>query len=266
VLCALANCGCQAIPHDAAGEGQEPPPPVLAVPCVAAPPVIDGTLDDAAWAHAAIIPRLGPAHGGAGKDRIARLPTTVRVAWDANCLYVAFACMDDHIDADPAAKHDSDLYRHDACELFLDPVGDGRQYLEFQISPLGQTLDLVYLLTAPPEYTAAGRLTDSFFAREVWFFREWEAAGLQVASGRLRHDGAVTGWTVELAIPAAAIMKRRGLNSFVPGELRANFARYDWQPDPGTGKRELLPMYWAPVAFGCPHISAGLMGRLVLKR
>jgi len=75
----------------------------------------------------------------------------------------------------------------------------------------------------------------------------------------------VTGWTVELAIPAAAIMKRRGLNIFVPGEIRANFARYDYQAAPGTGERDLFPMYWSPVQFGCPHISAGLMGRLALE-
>lgn len=268
--CVLAFCGCRTLPRNAEEWPAPPAPPLpaLTVPrlVVVPPPVIDGVLDDAAWAHAAVIRGLGPSLGGVrDQERIDRIPTTVRVLWDTNALYLAFECLDDHIDVDPDAKHDSDLYLHDVCEVFLDPVGDGRQYMEIQVSPNGQTLDMVYLLTAPPEYTAAGRLTPSCAARELWRFREWEAVGLRAASGRIRRNGTVAGWTVELAIPAAPIMRRRGLSTFEPGEIRANFARYDWQPDPATGRRDLLPMYWSPVARGCPHLSAGRMGRLVLE-
>ena len=263
VWCALAAGGLQATAQDTA-KRQKTSLPVLNVPHTAAPPVIDGNLDDPAWSHSATIPQLGPCLGGVGKDQIALFPTTVRLVWDADYLYVAFECIGDHIDVDSAAKHDSNLYLHDACEVFLDPVGDGRQYMEFQISPLGQTLDVLHLLAVPPEYTSTGRLTPLLADHKLRTLREWEADGLQVASGRIRRNGKVIGWTVELAIPAAAIMNCRGLKSFAPGEIRANFSRYEWQTLPGTDKRDLLPMYWSPVEFGCPHLSAGLMGRLVL--
>jgi hypothetical protein len=262
-LCALAVCGCRTVARSTA-ESHASPLPELAVPRVT-PPVIDGALDDATWTHAATIRGLGPCRGGTRlQGRIDQIPTTVRVAWDTNALYVAFECLDDHIDTDPVAKHDADLYLHDVCEVFLDPVGDGRQYTEIQVTPDGQTLDMIHLLTAAPEYTKTGRLTPAFSSRELWRFREWEAEGLRVACGRLQRDGATIGWTVEMAIPAAPVMRRRGLSTFVPGEIRANFARYDWQPVPATGKRDLLPMYWTPVESGCPHISAGMMGRLLL--
>ena len=263
--CALVACGCRTVTHDASGR-QTRSLPVLSVPRAAASPVIDGALDDAVWACAATIRGLGPSRGGdADRGRIALLPTTIRVAWDTNALYIAFECLDKRIDVNPAARYDGDLYLNDVCEVFLDPVGDGRQYMEIQVDPDGQTLDMVHLLTAPPEYTPTGRLTPAFSQRERWSFREWEATGLRTGSGRLRLDGAAVGWTVELAIPAAPIMKRRGVSTFMPGEIRANFTRHDWTVDPGTGMRALLPMYWSPVEHGCPHISAGLMGRLALE-
>jgi len=243
--------------------GAPPELPVLHVPRAATSPVIDGELDDAAWHQAARIENPGSALG-VPHARVDHIPTTIMVTWDTNWLYVAFACTDDQIDFDPAAAHDSDLYLHDACEVFLDPVGDGRQYVEIQVSPAGQTLDMVHLMTAPPEYTAKGRLTPAFASRERWSFREWEATGLRVSSGRIKQKGVVVGWTVELAIPAAPILKRRGLTAFPPGELRANFARYDWQVSAPDAKRTLLPVYWSPVEYGCPHISAARMGRLIL--
>jgi len=251
-----------------AGDRAESPAdvPVLTVPYASAPPVVDGVLDDSLWSGAVAVRELHAARDRpADQERMDRRPTTIRVAWDAGFLYVAFECLDDHIDVDPALKHDDALYLHDVCEVFLDPVGDGLQYLEIQVSPLGQTIDLVHLMTTAPVYTATGRLPQALVDRDFWSFREWEADGLRAAAGRIRQGDKVIGWTVELAIPAAAALRRPGLTSYVAGEIRANFARYDYQQAPGMDERQLVPMYWSSVEWGCPHISAGLMGRLELQ-
>lgn len=263
MLLALAASGCRVLPH-APGPGTDGVP-LLRVPHAVVAPLIDGRLDDPAWQQAGVIKGLAPCRGGTYQDRIDRIPTTVRVTWDTNCLYVAFECYDEAIDVDAESRHDSDIYRHDACEVFLDGMGDGRQYVEIQASPLGQTLDLMHVLTTEPRYTSSGRLTPAVSTRDWWSFREWDMAGLRVATATITRGETVIGWSTEMAIPAAPVVRRQGRTTYGPGELRANFMRYDWQPKPGTGKRELIHMNWAPVEHGCPHISAGSMGRLVLE-
>ena len=236
--------------------------PVIQVPRAAIAPAIDGHADGPTWVHAAIIHGLSPALGVKGaQDRIAGLPTDIRLLWDADFLYMAFECRGGHIDADPNAKPGDLLYMHSACEVFIDPVGDGRQYMEFQFSPFGQSVSVNHLVTAAPEYTSQGRLIQSFSDRNHWYFIEPKLDGLRVATSR---DSANSSWSLTVAIPAGPILRRRGLDHYVPGGLRANFARHEFQPNPASGKPTLFPMYWSPVLFGCPHISADLMGHLQL--
>lgn len=262
-LLTLGLCGCCATRPAATAELDGLP--VLIVPHADIPPVVDGVLDDPVWQHAAIIKGLKPSLGGRYQDRIDKIPTTVRVAWDTNNLYVAFECVDSDVYTTGKLKHDDDLYQEDVCEVFIDGKGDGRQYVEIQVSPLGATLDMMYLLTATPEYTAGKRFTPQFAQTDRWCFREWEMQGLQAASKLVMRDGRVVGWTTEIAIPAESIMKRRGKKAYEPCELRANFMRYDWPLNPKTGKRALLHMNWSPVLGGCPHISPAAMGRLELE-
>lgn len=238
--------------------------PSLDVPRLTNPPVIDGNLNEPAWQKAALIERLKPHRGAVSQDRLRAIPTTVRVAWDENFLYVAFECRDDEIDVDGKARRDSDLFLHDVCEIFLDGMGDGRQYIEVEISPAGQVMDILHLLSAPPEYTGAERLTPLCVARDLWSLREWDMEGLRAASGRIGSHEKVAGWTVEVAIPASSVMRRRGRSTFVPGELRANFIRYDWEREAPSGSRGFTQANWTQVEHGCPHISAAVMGRLNL--
>lgn len=245
-----------------------PPPaaavPVLRIPHTAVAPVVDGNLDEPAWARAAVISGLRESRGGHEQDRIDRLPTTIRVLWDENYLYVGFACTGTDLFMSGQLKHDDDLYKENTCEVFLDGKGDGRQIVEVQANAAGVNLDMLHLFTGEPEYTPDLRMTQEFCDRERWKLREWEMEGLRTAGAVVRRDGVVTGWRIEMAIPAAAVVKRCGLDHFAPMELRANFIRYDWPRDPVTGKREMLHMNWAPVLRGCPHISPPAMGRLIL--
>lgn len=229
--------------------------PSLAVPHAAAPPAIDGSLDDAAWAGAAVIAGLSPARGARRGPEFDLLATEIRLLWDADALYVAFRCRDDEVWASGAIAHDGDVYTDDVVEVFVDPQGDGRQWMEFQVNPLNTTLDLMSLDVGDGASQANGRLVST---AGLFSFRAWEAPGLRTATGRFPG-----GWTVELAIPAAVLTRRSGGGPLGARSMRGNLMRYDHRPRP-DGTRALVHMNWAPVAHGCPHLSPAAMGELVL--
>ncbi len=235
--------------------------PSLNVPKADTAPQIDGKLDDPAWAKAAVINGLRPCRGGKYQEKIDKVPTTIRLLWDENYLYVAYECTDNDIVA-TMTERDSLLYQEDVCEVFIDPKGDGRQYFEVQVSPNNVIFDIMHLATDEPRYTEQMRFTEDFCKSDRWVFTEWNMDGLKTATVRTEK-----GWNCEIAIPAKHIMKRKakGKDKLEPCELRANFMRYDHQPNSKTGKRDLVHMNWAPVQFGCPHISPAAMGMLNLQ-
>ncbi len=235
--------------------------PVLHVPHASTPPVIDGVLDDAVWAQSGVIFSLQPALGqkrGADMDRV---PTEIRLLWDEQALYIAFRCTDDDIYATGTVTHDGNIYAEDVCEVFVDPKGDGRQWIEIQVNPLNQTLDLISLCVGDAACQPNGRLVST---TDLFALRGWEATGMHTASGRLREDDKVIGWTVEMSIPASALTQRLGTPTLGAGQMRANLMRYDHQAKAGEVKRGLLHMNWSPVVNGCPHISPAAMGTLIL--
>jgi hypothetical protein len=234
--------------------------PRIDVPHAAFPPAVDADPGDPAWAAGALITGLA----AAGED-LAR-PTTVHLLWDADALYVRFLAEDDDIFTPFGTSRDANHYEGDVAELFLDPLGDARQYYEIQVTPRGGVLDLNMLLTADPVADSEGALHGPFRDREFWSLRSWDMAGLRHAQRELRDAaGQTVGWIVDLAIPANAVMKRHGGKQLVPLTLRANFARYEWAAAAPAGEeRQLTAMYWAPVPRGRPHVSPLAMGELVL--
>lgn len=254
-LCILLSCAALV-----AAQAQELPS--IQVPKAAAPS-INGVIDSKEWAGAALIKSLGVCRGGKYQDKAAKLPTEVRLLWNEEALYVAFSCVDADIFSTKTQRDDF-IYLEDVCEVFLDQIGDGRQYYEIQVSPNNAILDKIFILTAEPQSTPQLRLTPECCAKDLWSFLEWNMEGLRTATGRIVEDGRTVGWTVEIAIPAKALMKRRGTDKLAPCEMRANFLRYDWQPGRDPSKREGIFLNWSPVANGCPHISPAAMGRMSL--
>jgi hypothetical protein len=189
----------------------------------------------------------------------------VLVQWDADYLYVRFIADDDDIKT-PFTERDAFHYLGDVCEVFLDPVGDGRQYFEFQLSPRGGILDQYVVLSDPPLYNEWGRLTADYKARSYWPNLSWNCSGLKTAARSLERDGRLVGWIAEFALPAKALLQRLGRTEFAPQTLRANFMRYDWQPGKDAAQPELVQANWSPVLVGCPHISAVRMGFLQLVK
>lgn len=237
-----------------------PAAPRIEVPRAQLAPAIDADPEDAAWAAAAVVPRL--ALVGPGVEAA----TTVLLLWDETALYLRFVATDDGLHQPFGQTRDAKHYQGDVAEVFLDPVGDARQYYEIQVTPTGGVFDLNLLLTGEPLSHPDGRLAGQG-RRDWWSVPEWDCPDLRHA-GRVLEDefGATSGWIVDLAIPAAVVMRRLPRKTIAPMTMRANLARYDWPTgaDPAAGDQQLSTLYWAPVARGNPHVSPLAMGELVL--
>lgn len=97
-----------------------------------------------------------------------RQKTRVRACWTDEILYMRFECEDDNI-VSPYTERDDPLYEADVVECFLDPIGDGRAYYEFNVSPHNVVFD-AYITIQPgepkgfhPEWNAEHLCTSVFY-------------------------------------------------------------------------------------------------------
>ncbi len=137
---------------------------------------IDGKLDEFSWASA---PRVGPFRLIRDVQARPKFPTEAAMTWDAQNLYVAFACRD----PEPWSRmknRDDHLWEEEVVEVFLDPDGDGQNYAELEVNPENVVVDLLIPRPRAP-------LEQSL---------PWTIAGLRTAVAR--H---AAGWTAEILIP-----------------------------------------------------------------
>jgi len=159
---------------------------------------------------------------------------------------------------DPA----SPVYQSDVVEVFLDPRGDGRQWMELQVDGQGRIFDKLFLLTAEPRSGPDGVLLPEVDKLDRWDIEAWEWLGVKTAVSR-----SDSGWIVDIALLAKPTLRRLGLTSYREGlALRANFVRYDWREVSASATRSLVSSNWSPVAFGNPHKSPLRMGFIDLVR
>jgi hypothetical protein len=201
-----------------------PSAPRYDCPIASDAPVIDGKLDDAAWKTT---PWTADFADIEGSDRTAPpLRTRAKLAADARCLYIAAELSETHVWAAPHQR-DEPLFRENAFEVFLDAGGDGLNYVELQISADNTICDL--RMNKP--YSNRGRADVA-----------WNIEGLKSA---VHVDGTLndpadrdTGWTIELAIPWAALADRPPR----AGETwRVNLARVQHETSVIDGRYEKLP-------------------------
>ena len=153
------------------------------------PVVIDGELDEFSWEKSNQINNL---------DRILNdyaqvdFPTRAKMLWDDEYFYFAFACQDADMWSISAAEDDH-LWGEEVVEIFIDPDGDGKNYLELEVSPSNVIVDLL-IYSVSPEWRSS---------------IDWDIAGLKTA---VQVHGTVNdslqldrGWTAEIAIPWAAM-------------------------------------------------------------
>lgn len=150
--------------------------PGIRAPRLAEAPVIDGKLEEKAWAGRAAITRfLRPQ-----LDRPAEQPTEAWLAWDERGLYVAARCREPRLDALrlKAKARDDSVFMDDSVEFFVsEPGGDAKTYYQVVVNAAGVIYD--------------GKGLD----------RSWNG-DITAAAGR--EAGA---WTLEMAIPWSTIGK-----------------------------------------------------------
>lgn len=192
-------------------------------PRAPAAPVIDGDLDEEAWRAAPWTESFLDIRGEGGPRP--RWATRARLTWDSCCLYVGAELEEPHLWA-TLTERDAIIYRDHDFEVFLDPDGDGLAYYELEINALGTEFDL--FLDKP--YRAGGRA-----------YIDWDMEGLRTA---VRLDGTLNdpsdedrGWTVEIAIPWAALRPPDGVAAG-PEAVPDNSRQGGGRGSPNAGNRE----------------------------
>ena len=161
----------------------EDPLPVLAMGPTAAPPALNGRLDDACYRTAARVTELVTASGSPFK-----VPhrTEVFVTHDAAHLYVAYRCQDEPGRPLSAQRRPRDgaVWEDDSVELMVCPPGEAATFHHLIVNALGDIYDERW--AKDPQ--GGGRWDG-----------KWNAAGLRAAA---RADEA-GGYAVEMALPLA---------------------------------------------------------------
>ncbi|MBR5588219.1 MAG: hypothetical protein IKW23_05155 [Kiritimatiellae bacterium] len=181
------------------------------------PIVIDGQLEEAAWQAAK---PLSPLRDLSGKA--SAFAADIRMMYDETYLYVGARLPEQSLQA-TLTERDSIIYHDDDFEIFIDPSGRGKHYLELEVNQLNTVWDL--FITAPY------REGDNCIA-----LHDWDIKGLKTAvslQGTLNQgEGDDQSWTVEVAWPWASItghshLPRRGEPPQPGTEMRFNFSRVD---------------------------------------
>lgn len=234
-------------------------PPTLEVPYADETLCVDANPEDPAWQQAAVIPALQPSVSDkADGENDHEVSTQVRLLWRPDALHVRFVCADLELFAPHGVVRDAPHHEGDVVEVFIDGVGDGRQWFEVQLNPLGGILDQNTTMTAEPESDDRGLLT-SASNRNRWVDLAYSIEGLRTAVRPVEQ-----GWIADLAIPAAQVLRRLPDRRFEPGmKLRVNLLRYD-HPLLTDGTRGFVALNWSPLLKGNPHRSPQRMGTVIL--
>ncbi len=181
---------------------------------------IDGKADEKSWQQARPLSPLRDIEGAAIPNR-----TQVRMMWDDQYLYVHADMQEENLWA-TLEERDSVIYQDPDFEVFIDPDGDTKNYIEIEINALNTVWDL--FLTEP-------------YRNGNIALHDWNIPGLKHAvhlRGTL-NDSSDTdkGWSVEMAIPWSGITGHSNhprIADAPPADsiLRMNFSQVNWQIEP----------------------------------
>ena len=208
------------------------------------PIAVDGVLDEASWKAAA---STGPfrLNDGTGYPKH---KVEAKILWDETNLYFGFQCEDTDIFA-TMKKRDQHLWEEEVVEIFIDPDGDQRDYIELEINPLGTFLDLFVLRPVIPiPY-------ESYNIPAQW---------------AVKVDGTVNnssdkdrGWTVELSMPLQEAVTAPNLPPKEGDKWRLNLYRIEQRPlaENSAWSPTLTPSYHTPARFGEISFSVQKVGK-----
>ncbi len=195
-------------------------PPTYVCQRTESPLEIDGKADEPAWQQAMPLSPLRDIEGPAIPHR-----TQVRMLWDDTYLYVHADMQEENLWA-TLTEHDSVIFRDPDFEVFIDPDGDTKNYIEIEVNALNTVWDL--FLTEP--YRSGNHA-----------LHDWNIPGLKHAvhlRGTLNNpNDKDEGWSVEMAIPWTSItghsnQPRKVQPPTAGTTLRMNFSQVNWQVQP----------------------------------
>lgn len=176
---------------------------------------IDGKLTEPEWVSAPLTAQFVHHTDGSAT----RLSTQAKFLWDDQYLYIGFICEDPDVWA-TLKNRDDHLWNGEVVEIICDPDGDGLNYFEVQVNPLGTLLDL----TLTKAYSAGGQANMAWtlnFTAAVW------------VDGTLNDSSDVdTKWCCEVALPFKELAFMGPSLHFPPtdGEAwRILLTRYDYE-------------------------------------
>lgn len=108
------------------------------------PIVINGLLDEPTWKKLPAMENWTVL----GKYTPPKYQTTAKICWDDTNLYVGFECIDEDIFA-KRTKRDDNVFLDDAFEIYIDPDGDEKNYIEIEVSPVNTIFDLLMFTGIP---------------------------------------------------------------------------------------------------------------------
>lgn len=169
------------------------------VPRLSARPILDGKLDDPAWASAAVLGPLGDAGSGAEVDKHP-VAAWARMGWDDEKIYLGVVVRD-RAPRSPFHREDFDPHVWGASsgiEMILQPgdPGDNRDYYELQVDVAGAVFDSHFDDYNLP-VSGAGR--ERLFGHQDWSSRV--ERGIFVDEGHF--------YSIELAVPWSAFAPGR---------------------------------------------------------
>lgn len=202
-----------------------------------ASPVLDGVLDEDAWARAGVMREFIQQEPNEGADVSER--TEVRVLYDAEFLYLGVMAFD----ATPSAvtatemRRDSErILQEDNVQIILDTFKDSRSAYMFVTNPLGAKLD--------QQVFNEGEGGIRGFGNSSNINRDWD--GVWHVEARRTSDG----WTAEIAIPMVTLrFPDRESQSWGLNVMR-NIARKNEQA------------YWAPIPQAYTLTRVSMAGSL----
>ena len=203
--------------------GSSVPPPLMTIPRLTAPPIIDGNLNEEEWRGAAAATGFTELN----TRRCASRQTVVYAGYDVRHLYIAFRCPHEGKLGEGGSERDAGFgHDIDAVEIWLvPPDGNTRQFVAW---PGGGKIDKDD--------------TRGMAWNPAWEVRHQVRDSGETIGGILTFRRKL--WTVEAAIPFAEL----GGPPPVEGEQwRANFTR-DFSVHRGRNKSFADWTTWSPVA------------------
>ncbi|MDB5105707.1 MAG: hypothetical protein JWP91_3396 [Fibrobacteres bacterium] len=193
---------------------------------------IDGRLAEPQWKGLDTLRLLRNNDPAGGKPSV---ETKVLAAWSRTRLYLAFIASSKDVQG-TFTKHDDPLYDQDVVEVFFDPDGDSKNYLELEWNCLNAVLD--YFFTGP----------------QTGLDKNWAPQGMQnavlVQGTANKASDTDTGMVVEISIPWTAIQpwSKASLPPKDGDTLALNFYRIEYG---ANGSAELLS--WASTGVADFH-------------